>query len=173
MGRVNTCMALVSMNPCPSPPSGRRAVILPITWARSPNLRRVPARAPPSIATIPMANCSQAVPPCRQTPSHTRPAKTTGQGCITTGPGSMIHHWGIFISQDPLGDAMRYVKGNPINYVDPMGLDNTIQTGNKNNNQNNNSQQNQNNNNNKKQQKQVQIPVAFPKSLPEEGITPE
>ena len=68
---------------------------------------------------------------------------------------------------------MRYVKGNPINYVDPMGLENTIQTGNKNNNQNNNSQQNQNNNNNKKQQKQVQIPVAFPKSLPEEGITPE
>lgn len=28
----------------------------------------------------------------------------------------------IFISQDPLGDAQRYVRGNPLNLVDPLGL---------------------------------------------------
>jgi RHS repeat-associated protein len=29
----------------------------------------------------------------------------------------------VFISQDPLGDAQRYVQGNPISFVDPLGLD--------------------------------------------------
>jgi RHS repeat-associated protein len=28
----------------------------------------------------------------------------------------------VFISQDPLGDNQRYVAGNPIVYVDPLGL---------------------------------------------------
>ena len=28
----------------------------------------------------------------------------------------------VFISQDPLGDAQRYVKGNPISLLDPQGL---------------------------------------------------
>ncbi len=29
----------------------------------------------------------------------------------------------VFISQDPLDDAQRYVSGNPLSYVDPLGLD--------------------------------------------------
>jgi RHS repeat-associated protein len=29
----------------------------------------------------------------------------------------------VFISQDPLGDAQRYVGGNPLSFVDPLGLD--------------------------------------------------
>jgi uncharacterized protein RhaS with RHS repeats len=28
----------------------------------------------------------------------------------------------IFISQDPLGDAQRYVGGNPLSFTDPLGL---------------------------------------------------
>ncbi|MCE3234203.1 MAG: RhsA [Vampirovibrio sp.] len=28
----------------------------------------------------------------------------------------------VFISQDPLGDAQRYVGGNPMSFVDPLGL---------------------------------------------------
>lgn len=29
----------------------------------------------------------------------------------------------VFISQDPMGDAQRYVGGNPLSFVDPLGLD--------------------------------------------------
>ena len=32
----------------------------------------------------------------------------------------------VFISQDPLGDAQRYVGGNPLIYTDPLGLKNLL-----------------------------------------------
>jgi RHS repeat-associated protein len=60
-------------------------------------------------------------------PQPTNPFTYTGRG--DDGTGLMYYRaryydpeLEVFISQDPLGDAQRYVGGNPLILIDPLGL---------------------------------------------------